>query len=283
MTQRPLERKTTEARLRYRASMSGGVYLDPCAPLATVSAAQKSGLERRRTRQSFSMGGSRIDPSSFIRTGEVQVMSVARQQFHKTNFENASLGMSPTEASSAKPRRVSLIDPPRAPPGKEEIQHKIGRKIAKSASPLTGDAADDNSSFVGSASVNNNSLSLNSVVFSSPQRNQTARSVLSELSPPIKTHVKVNVQARLANHMDTTVIAPPRKNSRWSRKKSLDASKAAFLQMTSPKKYGFNPPPKVPEPVSGHGVTKAHPKKTFQMVVSSRQAVNPPWATDFNS
>lgn len=282
---------STEARLRYRNSMSASAHFDP------VSLPPQP-LDRRRTRQSFMMNNKRVDPSSFIRQGGSfsKEASSARQAAHKTNFEGG-LAL-PTEDASFRPRRVSLIDPPRAPAGQEEYTFKSGRKMIAQSGPSLDAAAlgggeeggtDQiaNTSF-NSGSLNNNSLSMRSLM-SPTAGSKKSGSVRTELStassPPVHTHIKCNVKARVANNMDSVNITPARKGSRWNRKKSIEAGKAEFLKLCSPKRYGFAAPTREPSTTAtgnGSGVAPANKHvKMFEKVACARQAVSPPWATNY--
>lgn len=286
-----LERKLTEARLRYKQSMSLSAHFDPVAEAPP-------GLQRRRSRMSF-FEGSRVDPSSFILTDmksprsehslQRTASTLARERVHKTNFEGGV--MNPSLEASTKSRKVTQLSTPRTRAMEEDESPRSlrsGKKIAKADDPVGEWSVASVTGTGGAASVNNNSMGINHLL--SPGRTTNRSEVTSalnssrrsEASQRLRTQVKVHMAQHEANHMNTSNIVPPgRKQSRWSRKKSIDAGKAAFLAMTSPKKYGFNKPPMEAPLVTGHGAapTNLH-RKNFPMVVSARQAVLPPWATE---
>lgn len=286
----------TEARLRYKQSMSLSAHFDPVAEAPP-------GLQRRRSRMSF-FEGSRVEPASYIHTAMASPRSehslqrtastLARERVHKTNFEGGV--MSPSEQSSARSRKVNQLSTPRTRPMEEDENARsvrAGKKVAKNDLRVVGDesffSVTSGNGGLGT-SVNNHSAGMNSLLF--PGRTVTPRggapSDLNSsrrsdvLNRSVRTQVKVHTSQHEANHMSTSNIVPPgRKQSRWSRKKSIEAGKAAFLAMTSPKKYGFNKPVKEAVPTTGHGTAPTtHHRKNFEMVVSARQAVLPPWATD---
>lgn len=321
MTAPTLERKMTEARIRYQSSMSFSAHIDPTVLNSAQPSRQSAGgsnnvtvnqravHERRglKTRQSFCVGtSSRIDPSSFIRSGETVAPSAARQQFHKTNFDGL---LSVKEESSARPRHVSLIEPPGSVAKSEKT---LGRRISMRASTVLrqSDATQTEDGSIGTsfvtpvsrrlgsslmsatpasrAVIHNDSSALAAVITPKPANPSTgsiARSQGADLSvlsttPSVKTSVKCNVVAREANNMEHCNLVPQRKQSRWSRKKSIEAGKTAFALMCSPKKYGFQAPPRQAAPTAGHGVFKPTTRAHFEMVCSPLQAVRPPWATD---
>jgi len=105
----------------------------------------------------------------------------------------------------------------------------------------------------------------------------TSSSMASDCRPQRKTHA-----ARFATNMQTTTIGgatSARKQSRWSRKKSIELAKAQFLAETKPKNYGFAVDATKPVPLK-HPPPVAEPRsrRHFEMVVSARHAVTPPWA-----
>lgn len=312
---------TSESRARYRSAMQSSAHFDP---LASSSLSLSQQQRSRRTRVSMFLSGSRIDPASFIRNSQAASPS-HHQPAHKTSFDGGEL--IGKEAASLKPRRASLIDPPKAPPGHEEIQPRQGKRISLveveaplsdvvgntslRSNPFTITSNEMNQQTTTATPVKNDSLlSLGSSTLMKVQAGNVSQCVASllspqrvsdgsirrsgrlsatqleeTLSPNVRTHVKVNVEANTANHMSTTNIAPARKGSRWSRKKSLEAGKAAFLAMTRPKSYGFQRPPLEEERprITGNGVAQErHHRRNFAMVVNARQAVNPPWGTDSN-
>jgi hypothetical protein len=242
--------------------------------------------------------GSRVDPSSFLHTDmksprpehslQRTASTLARERVHKTNFEGGV--MNPSDEASTKSRKVTQLSTPRTRAMEENESPRsvrVGKRIVKSHDAPGEWTVASVASATGTASINNNSSGINNLL--SPGRATTRSDVSaldtsrqSEASRVLRTHVRTHITQHEANHMNTSNIVPPgRKQSRWSRKKSIDAGKAAFLAMTSPKKYGFNKPPQEAPLVTGHGTapTNLH-RRNFEMVVSARQAVLPPWATE---